>query len=80
MTRRVARPDRPGVRRRPLPALRAGCAHETPLLWHEPTSQWLALSFEHANAVLRDRRLGRLWTDKEPADRFEPFNACTATR
>jgi cytochrome P450 len=35
---------------------------------------WLAPSFEHANAVLRDRSLGRLWRDREPADRFEPFN------
>ncbi len=45
------------------------------MLWHEPTGQWLALSYEHANQVLRDRRLGRLWTDRQPTDRFEPFNA-----
>jgi unspecific monooxygenase len=24
--------------------------------------------------VLRNRRLGRIWTDREPADRLEPFN------
>jgi cytochrome P450 len=48
---------------------------ESPVLWHEPTRQWLALTYAHSNAVLRDRRLGRLWRDKEPADRFEPFNA-----
>ncbi|MGZ4596953.1 MAG: cytochrome P450 [Actinomycetes bacterium] len=48
--------------------------HETPLLWHEPTGQYLALTYALSNGVLRDRRLGRLWHDKEPADRFEPFN------
>jgi cytochrome P450 len=47
---------------------------ETPVLWHEPTGQHLALSFALCNAVLRDRRFGRLWADKMPADRFEPFN------
>ena len=47
---------------------------ESPLLWHEPTSQWLTLSYELANAVLRDRKMGRLWQDKQPADHFEPFN------
>src|SRR4029450_4459308 len=26
--------------------------------WHEQTGMWLALSHQHANAVLRDRRLG----------------------
>jgi cytochrome P450 len=44
------------------------------MLWHEPTNQWLTLTYELANAVLRDRRMGRLWHDKEPAERFEPFN------
>lgn len=48
--------------------------HETPVLWHEPTGQHLASTFVLCNAVLRDRRFGRLWTDKEPVDRLEPFN------
>ena len=47
---------------------------QSPLLWHEPTGQWLTLTHALGNAVLRDRRMGRLWTDKAPADRFEPFN------
>jgi cytochrome P450 len=46
----------------------------SPLLWHEPTGQYLAFSYAFSNAVLRDRRLGRLWRDKEPVERFEPFN------
>ena len=45
-----------------------------PVAWHEPSSMWLTFDHAHANAVLRDRRLGRIWNDKEPADRFEPFN------
>jgi cytochrome P450 len=57
----------------PYPTL-ARLRERAPVVWHEPTGQWLALSFEHANQVLRDRRLGRLWSDKQPADRFEPFN------
>jgi cytochrome P450 len=57
----------------PYPAL-ARLRQQEPVAWHEPTGQWLALTYEHANQVLRDRRLGRLWSDKQPADRFEPFN------
>jgi cytochrome P450 len=47
---------------------------ESPVLWHEPTGQHLAFSFALCNAVLRDRRFGRLWTDKTPVEKFEPFN------
>ena len=57
----------------PYPAL-AELRASSPMLWHQPTGQWLALSYEHANQVLRDRRLGRLWTDRQPADRFAAFN------
>lgn len=38
-------------------------------------TRWLAASWEAANQVLRERRLGRLWVDWEPATRFEAFNA-----
>ena len=58
----------------PYPAL-ARLRDQAPLTWHEPTGQWLVLSFEHCNQVLRDRRLGRLWTDKVPGERFEAFNS-----
>jgi cytochrome P450/uncharacterized membrane protein YdbT with pleckstrin-like domain len=44
------------------------------LSWHEETNQWLALAYAECNTVLRDRRLGRLWSDRQPGDRFEPFN------
>jgi cytochrome P450 len=45
-----------------------------PVAWHEPTGRYLTFDHACAGAVLRDRRLGRLWTDREPADRLTPFN------
>jgi cytochrome P450 len=45
-----------------------------PVQWHEGLQLWLAFTHADANAVLRDRRLGRIWRDKEPADRFASFN------
>ena len=41
--------------------------------WHEA---WMYLTFAHAavGTVQRDRRLGRLWRDRTPEARFEPFN------
>lgn len=42
--------------------------------WHEQSKCYLTFDHAGANAVLRDRRLGRIWADREPADRFEPFN------
>ncbi len=48
--------------------------HRNPVAWHEPSSRWLTFDHASASAVLRDRRLGRLWRDREPVERFEPFN------
>ena len=45
-----------------------------PVAWHEGTQRFLAFGHAAVGAVQRDRRLGRLWTDREPADRLEPFN------
>src|SRR3954449_6726349 len=45
-----------------------------PVAWHEPSASYLTFDHASANAVLRDRRLGRIWHDREPAARFEPFN------
>jgi len=44
------------------------------LAWHEQSGSFLTFDHATAAAVLRDRRLGRVWTDREPADRLEPFN------
>jgi cytochrome P450 len=45
-----------------------------PVAWHEGTGTWLAFDHASVSAVQRDRRLGRLWHDKEPAAYLEPFN------
>ena len=42
--------------------------------WHEASGSWLAFTHAAAGAVLRHRRLGRLWRDREPAAYLEPFN------
>jgi unspecific monooxygenase len=45
-----------------------------PVAWHEQTRRWLVFGHAEVSAVQRDRRLGRLWADKQPADYLEPFN------
>jgi cytochrome P450 len=57
----------------PYPAL-AKLRSEAPVAWHEPSGVWLVSSHEHASLALRDRRFGRLWTDRAPEETFEPFN------
>ncbi|HSV67326.1 MAG TPA: cytochrome P450 [Mycobacteriales bacterium] len=58
----------------PYPVLAELRARE-PMTYDEASGMWLALSHRHANQVLRDRRLGRIWADREPARRFAAFNA-----
>jgi len=47
---------------------------EAPVIRHKETGLWLVLTYEHVNAVLRDRRFGRLWRDREPRERYAAFN------
>src|SRR3954452_10095577 len=42
--------------------------------WHEPSGMYLTFSHASVGQVQRDRRLGRLWQDREPAGYLEPFN------
>ena len=63
----------PAVVSDPYPAF-ARAREVAPVQWHEDLQLWLAFTHAEANAVLRDRRLGRIWRDKEPAERFESFN------
>jgi cytochrome P450 len=63
----------PGFLRDPYPQL-ASLRATAPLVWHEPSSMWWATTHPAATAVLRERALGRLWADREPVERFEPFN------
>lgn len=51
-----------------------------PVAWHEGLGMYLAFDHASVSAVQRDRRLGRIWQDKQPADPaldagyLEPFN------
>jgi unspecific monooxygenase len=45
-----------------------------PVAWHEPSGMYLAFDHASVSAIQRDRRLGRIWKDKEPAAYLEPFN------
>jgi cytochrome P450 len=63
----------PAVAADPYPAF-ARARAQAPVQWHEGLGLWLAFTHAESNAVLRDRRLGRIWRDKEPAARFESFN------
>lgn len=57
----------------PYPRLaRERAAHA--VAWHEASSSYLVFSHAEVSAVQRDRRLGRLWTDREPAQQLAPFN------
>jgi cytochrome P450 len=63
----------PAVVADPYPSF-ARAREVAPVQWHEGLSLWLAFTHAEANAVLRDRRLGRIWADKQPAERFGSFN------
>jgi cytochrome P450 len=57
----------------PYPFLAEERSHG-PLAWSEQSASYLTFDHATASAVLRDRRLGRIWKDREPAARLEPFN------
>ncbi len=63
----------PAVVADPYPAFAAARA-AAPVQWHAELGLWLAFTHAEAGAVLRDRRLGRIWRDREPAERFGSFN------
>jgi cytochrome P450 len=63
----------PAVVADPYPSF-ARAREVAPVQWHDGLGLWLAFTHPEANAVLRDRRLGRIWRDKEPGERFESFN------
>lgn len=58
----------------PYPAM-AELRAQGPLLWHESAEKWLTVTHESVSQTLRNRTLGRLWSDWEPACEMEPFNA-----
>ncbi|MBZ5740230.1 cytochrome P450 [Nocardioides mangrovi] len=64
----VADPYPHFARERELHAVTGGVA------WHEGSGMYLTFAHASVGQVQRDRRLGRLWQDKEPLDYLEPFN------
>jgi cytochrome P450 len=67
-------PGNPDFLRDPYPVL-AALRATGPVLWHEPMGLWLATTHESVSQVLRNRAFGRIWSDWEPTEEMEPFNA-----
>jgi unspecific monooxygenase len=42
--------------------------------WHEPSEMYLTFAHPAVSTVQRNRDLGRIWHDREPAAYLEPFN------
>jgi cytochrome P450 len=47
---------------------------EAPLSWHDDSGVWLVSRHADVDRLLRDRRLGRVFTPYEPRDRYDPWN------
>jgi cytochrome P450 len=70
------RPFDPGARafvEDPYPTY-AMLRRDFPVSWYEPGGMWLVARHAEVNAILRDRRFGRVFVPKEPRDRYEPWN------
>ena len=63
----------PAVIADPYPAFERMRALGRPV-WDDGLGMWLAFRHEDANAVLRDRALGRIWRARVPEDAWETFN------
>jgi cytochrome P450 len=57
----------------PYPAF-AALRAAGPVHWHEGLGLHIAVSHQACDTVLRDRALGRIWRDREPAEQFPAFN------
>jgi cytochrome P450 len=57
----------------PYPALAELRTHSKPV-WHDETGMFLAARHADANAVLRDKSLGRIFTPRTPEDEWFDFN------
>jgi cytochrome P450 len=51
---------------------------EAPVQWHDGQGLWLVSRHADVDRILRDRRFGRVFTPREPADRFAPWNLVNA--
>ncbi len=57
----------------PYPAF-ARLRAQGPVHWHDAMGLYVTVTHAAADTVLRDRSLGRIWRDKEPAELFPAFN------
>ena len=65
--------ENPDFIENPYPALAELRRFGKPV-WHEPTNLFLAATYQDANAVLRNRSLGRIFKPKEPNETWDTFN------
>jgi len=65
-------PTSPDVVTDPYPVL-AELRRRAPVLWHDRLGMWLAPRHAEASAVLRDRRLGRVWRPRWPDEDLPAF-------
>lgn len=65
--------ESPAFLENPYPAL-AELRKAGQPVWHEPTNLFLAATYQDANAVLRNRSLGRIFQPKQPNESWETFN------
>jgi cytochrome P450 len=63
----------PAVVANPYPAM-AALREQAPIAWHSRMGTWLATGHAEAGAVLRDRRLGRVFGPRTPEDDWDTFN------
>jgi cytochrome P450 len=63
----------PGFVNDPYPEL-AQLRSEGKPIWHEGLGIWLAAKHQDANAVLRTKTLGRIFTPKDPETQWNEFN------
>ncbi len=66
-------PADPMVLADPYPTF-AALRDQRPVHRHDGLGLFVAVSHAACDAVLRDRALGRIWKDKEPAEQFPAFN------
>ena len=65
--------ENPDFIENPYPALAELRKHGKPV-WHESTKLFLAATYQDANAVLRNRSLGRIFKPKQPNESWDTFN------
>lgn len=66
-------PADPGFLADPYPVF-AALREQGPVHWHEGLGVHIAVSHAACDALLRNRSLGRIWTDREPVETFAAFN------